>query len=609
MRSDSSSLQEHDTSDTSYHLDGGSLGPFPRCLTERLVMWAQTRTDSVFLAQRAAGADIPGEELPPWVTLTFGEAATRMVHLAQALLDHDLSPDRPLVILSGNDLHHALLTCAALHVGIPCVPVSPAYALMKGDHARLRHALETVTPGMIFVDDEARFAAALDAVGHGETPLVATRPSARAHAFESMADTPLRGDSVERAHEAVTGDSVAKLLFTSGSTGMPGAVINTQRMLCSNQAMLAQQLPFLASTPPVLVDWLPWHHTFGGNTILGMALYHGGALYIDDGNPTPEGVRKSVANLREISPTFYCNVPKGFEALAGHLRDDTELRDIFFKRLEMMHFGGAVLPGHVRRALEALGRTATGRALPMLAGLGSTEACLAFSTVEDADIPGLIGRPVPGLQVRLVRSENKWEARLKGPSVTPGYWRDPERTREAFDEQGYYCTGDAMRPLEPGNPGAGLVFDGRLSENFKLSSGTWVNVGALRLAAVDALAPVVQDIVIVGEGRDYLTALVVLHPAGCRQQLGCEVDIDPAALAHDEALRAFMTRRLSDFCTGRSSSMCLERLLILDFPLSLDRGEVTDKGSVNQRLVREGYPALIDELYAAPPSSRLILPT
>lgn len=605
MRSDSSSLQEHDTSATSYHLDGGSLGHFPRCLTERLVMWAQKRPDGVFLAQRETGTDVSGER-PPWIPLTFKEAATRMVHLAQALLDHDLSPDRPLVILSGNDIHHALLTCAALHVGIPCVPVSPAYALMKGDYARLRHVLETVTPGMIFVNDEARFAAALEAVGYGNTPLVASRPSARAQSFDELARTPLRGNDVQRAHEAVTADSVAKLLFTSGSTGMPRAVINTQRMLCSNQAMLAQQLPFLTSAPPVLVDWLPWHHTFGGNTILGMALYHGGALYIDDGNPTPEGVRKSVANLREISPTFYCNVPKGFEALVSHLQDDDALRDTFFKRLEMMHFGGAVLPGHVRRALEALGRTATGRALPMLAGLGSTEACLAFSTVEDADIPGMIGRPVPGLQVRLVRSNNKWEARLKGPSITPGYWRDPERTREAFDEEGYYCTGDAMRPLKPDNPDAGLIFDGRLSENFKLSSGTWVNVGTLRLAAVDALAPVAQDVVIVGEGRDYLTALVVLHPAGCRQQLGR--DIDPAALARDEALCAFLSRRLSDFCTGHSSSMCLERLLVLDFPLSLDRGEVTDKGSVNQRLVRESYPALIEELYAEPPSSRLILP-
>ncbi|WP_445620459.1 feruloyl-CoA synthase [Kushneria sp. Sum13] len=589
-------------SGTTYYLDGGVIGPFPRCMTERLLMWAQKRPDAVFLAQRDVAAKT-SRDMPPWKTLTFSEAATHMVHLAQALLDHDLSPERPLIILSGNDLHHALLTCAALHVGIPCVPVSPAYALVASDHARLRHVIDTVTPGLVFVDDEARFAAALDAVG-GDAALVATRPAARAQSLEALARTPLRGDSVERAHLAVTPDSVAKLLFTSGSTGMPKAVINTQRMLCSNQAMLARQLPFLEREAPVLVDWLPWHHTFGGNTIMGMALYHGGALYIDDGNPTPEGVQKSVANLREISPTFYCNVPKGFESLASHLQDDTQLRDTFFQRLEMMHFGGATLPGHVRKTLDALGQAHTGQPLPMLTGLGSTEACLAFCTVDDTATPGLVGRPVPGMQVKLVPSGQKWEARLKGLNVTPGYWRDPDRTLEAFDEEGYYCTGDAMRPASAQDPDSGLIFDGRLSENFKLSSGTWVNVGALRLAAIDALAPVAQDVVIVGEGRDYLTALLVLHPAGCRQQLGSDMH-DPAG---SEALRAMLGERLKTHWQGRSSSMRLERLLVLDFPLSLDRGEVTDKGSVNQRLVRESYPALVDELYADAPSSRLILP-
>ncbi|MBZ9557793.1 MULTISPECIES: feruloyl-CoA synthase [unclassified Modicisalibacter] len=604
MLPDEGRMPEHedarDATQNVYRLSGPRIDDYPRCLTERLGLWEQQRPEQIFLAQR-------GEDRRGWLSLTYAQALPLVRRLAQALLDQGLTPERPLMVLSGNDLHHALLACAAMHVGIPYVPVSPSYSLLSSDFAKLRHVRDLVTPGMIFVDDEARFATALAAIAD-EAVIVSSRPAGRALAFDALAETPVVGDGVERAHARVTPDTIAKLLFTSGSTGMPKAVINTQRMLCSNQEMLLLRLPFLRDNVPVLVDWLPWHHTFGGNTILGMTLHNGGSLYIDDGNPTPEGVQRTVENLLEVSPTFYCNVPKGFEVLVDHLNGNERLRRAFFKQLKMMHFGGAVLPTHVGDALDALSRCEKGEATPMLTGLGSTEACLAFCTDQPERVAGLIGAPVPGLDVKLVRAGNKWEARLKGLNITPGYWRDPERTAEAFDEEGYLCTGDAMRLIDPDHPDKGLLFDGRLSENFKLLTGTWVNVGTLRLGLIEEFAPVAQDVVLVGEGQDYLTGLVVLNAAGCVQQLGGRAEKPLEELAHDEALRAFLAERLAAHRRGKSSSTRVERLLVLDTPLSLDKGEVTDKGSVNQRLVREGYASRVDALYATPPPAEVITP-
>ncbi len=584
-----------------FQLHGGDVPSYPHSMTQRLAHWANKTPLNTFLAERENGQH-------RWRTLTFGEAMPQVIRLAQALIDHGLSTERPLMVLSGNSIEHALLACAAMHVGIPYVPVSPSYALLSEDFVKLRHVVKLVTPGMLFVDEETRFSRALTAVCDSGVTCVAKVPTLRALTFDSLAATPATV-AVESAHARVTPDTIAKLLFTSGSTGMPKAVINTHRMLCSNQAMLAKQLSFLEQHTPVLVDWLPWHHTFGGNTILGMAIHNGGALYIDDGNPTAQGVQRTIENLREVSPTFYCNVPKGFEALVEHLRNDDSLREAFFRDLEMLHFGGAVLPAHVRTALEALGKQTRGAAVPMLTGLGSTEACLAFCTEEPSDTPGLIGQPVPGMTLKLVAKDDKWEARLKGLNITPGYWRDTQRTSEAFDHEGYYCTGDAMRLIDPDHPERGLIFDGRLSENFKLVTGTWVNVGTLRLHLVEHFSPLVQDIVVVGEGRDYLTGIVVLNLPACEQKLG-KVGTPLDALSTDVSLHQWFAQRLATHCCGQSSSMRLERLLLLNQPLSVDRGELTDKGSVNQRLVRERYSDLVAYLYAEPPHDpRIILPS
>ncbi|WP_244317765.1 feruloyl-CoA synthase [Vreelandella titanicae] len=584
-----------------YRLHGGDVPSYPSSMTQRLTHWASETPLRPFLAEREEGRH-------RWRTLTFSEAMPQVNRLAQALINHGLSTERPLMVLSGNSINHALLACAAMHVGIPYVPVSPSYALLSEDFVKLRHVVELVTPGILFVDEEARFSRALAAICDNNVTCVAKVPAQRALAFDSLAATPASAE-VDDAHARVTPDSIAKLLFTSGSTGMPKAVINTHRMLCSNQAMLAKRLGFLEQRKPVLVDWLPWHHTFGGNTILGMAIHNGGSLYIDDGNPTAQGVQRTIENLREVSPTFYCNVPKGVEALVEHLRNDDTLREAFFRDLEMLHFGGAVLPAHVRTALEALGKQTRGAAVPMLTGLGSTEACLAFCTEEPSDTPGLIGKPVPGMTLKLVATDDKWEARLKGLNITPGYWRDTQRTSEAFDHEGYYCTGDAMRLIDPDHPERGLIFDGRLSENFKLVTGTWVNVGTLRLHLVEHFSPLVQDIVVVGEGRDYLTGIVVLNLPACEQQLG-KVGTPLDALATDASLHQWFAQRLAAHCRGQSSSMQLERLLLLNQPLSVDRGELTDKGSVNQRLVRERYSDLVACLYAeSPKDPRIILPS
>ncbi|WP_254436424.1 feruloyl-CoA synthase [Vreelandella aquamarina] len=584
-----------------YRLHGGDVPSYPSSMTQRLTHWASETPQQPFLAEREGVRR-------NWRTLTFGEAMPQVKSLAQALINHGLSTERPLMVLSGNSINHALLACAAMHVGIPYVPVSPSYALLSEDFVKLRHVVGLVTPGMLFVDEEARFSQALTAICDNNVTCVAKVPAQRALAFDSLAATPASAE-VDDAHARVTPDSIAKLLFTSGSTGMPKAVINTHRMLCSNQAMLAKRLGFLEQRKPVLVDWLPWHHTFGGNTILGMTIHNGGSLYIDDGNPTAQGVQRTIENLREVSPTFYCNVPKGFEALVEYLRNDDTLRETFFRDLEMLHFGGAVLPAHVRAALEALGEQTRGTSVPMLTGLGSTEACLAFCTEESSDTPGLIGQPVPGMTLKLVAKDDKWEARLKGLNVTPGYWRDTQRTSEAFDHEGYYCTGDAMRLIDPDHPERGLIFDGRLSENFKLVTGTWVNVGTLRLHLVEHFAPLAQDIVVIGEGRDYLTGIVVLNLPACEQQLS-SADISLDALATNANLHQWFAQRLATHCRGQSSSMRLERLLLLNQPLSVDRGELTDKGSVNQRLVRERYSDLVAYLYAEPPHDpRIILPS
>jgi len=558
-----------------------ALGPYPRCLTERLVHWAREAPERDFLAQRTEGGG--------WRRVTYGDAYARVRSLAQALLDRGLSVERPLAILSDADIEHALLALACLHVGVACVPVSSAYSLLSTDHAKLKYMVQLVTPGMFYASDGARFAKALAAVAPPGSEI------ATAKDFAALAATPA-SLAVEAAHASVGPDSIAKFLLTSGSTGHPKAVITTQRMLCSNQQMLTQTLPSLAAAPPVLVDWLPWNHVAGANHNLGLVLNHGGTFYIDEGKPVPGLIEKTVANLREVSPTIYFNVPRGYEALLPYLREDRALRESFFHRLGLLQYAAAVLPQPVWQAYEELALETCGERILWITGYGSTEtAPAAMYTARGAARAGTVGLPVDGVELKLAPVADKLEVRFRGPSITPGYWRQPDLTAAAFDEEGFHRTGDAMRFLDPADPAHGLEFDGRITEDFKLSTGTWASVGPLRAKINAACSPWVQDVVITGHDRDWLGALVFPNAIVCKGM--------PAA-----ELRAKLAPALERLAReGTGSSNRIVRALILEAPPSIDAHEITDKGSINQRAVLKNRAALVEELYRDPPAPHVIV--
>jgi feruloyl-CoA synthase len=580
------------------------LGSYPRAITDCLIDWAGKAPDRVFLADR--GPD--GE----WRRLTYADALARSRAIAAWLLGQGLSPERPIVILSGNSIEHGLLALGAMLAGIPYAPVSPAYSLISSDHAKLKHIFALLTPGLVFAAEGRPFSKALAAVMQEGIRLVVDRDppdGVETTPFaELLATEP--GPEVDAAHAAVTGDTVAKFLFTSGSTGMPKAVINTQRMLCCNQAMIAHSLAFLRDEPPVMVDWLPWNHTAGGNHNFGIALFNGGTLYIDDGNPTPAGIGKTVRNLSEIAPTLYFNVPKGYEMLSTHLASNGALRQRFFsEKLKLMQYAGAGLAQHVWDALERLARETTGERVMMITGFGSTEtAPFAFTTTWPVNRPGEVGLPAPELDIKLVPNGEKLELRLKGPNITPGYWRQPDKTAECFDDEGFYCIGDALKFVDPADANKGLLFDGRVSEDFKLSTGTWVNMGAVRGALVRSFAPYVRDAVLTGLDRNHVGALLLLDLDAARK-LAPEIDkADEKALSSHPVLRTLFQERLDALAAASTgSSNLVARAIVLDRPPSPDANEVTDKGSINQRAVMAARAALVEDLYADPPPAHVLV--
>lgn len=579
------------------------LSAYPDKLTERIDHWAKAAPERTFMAQR----DSKGE----WRRLSYADLQRDVRAIGQALLDRGLSAERPVAILSDNDLEHVLLALAAQYVGVPSAAISPAYSLVSSDHAKLKHVLGLLRPGLVFAADGARYAAAINAAVPADVEVVVTvnpLPGRPATPFAALVQTTATG-AVDRAHAAITPDTVAKFLFTSGSTGMPKGVINTQRMLCSNQQMILQSLPVFGEEPPVFIDWLPWNHTFGGNHNIGITLYNGGSLYIDDGKPVPALVERTVRNLREIAPTVYFNVPKGFEMLVPYLREDRSLRETFFSKLKMIFFSGAALPQHVWTALEELAVETIGVRIPIISGLGATEtAPFALCANWPVDRSGIIGLPVPGLELKLVPNGSKLEVRVRGPNITPGYWRMPDISAKSFDDEGYYKMGDAARFIDPDKPEKGLMFDGRISEDFKLTSGTWVSVGPLRAKFIAHFAPYVRDVVIAGHDRSDLAGLVIVDLDNCRAlcpDLPANAGI--AQIVHDPRVRRRFAELVESYgrqATG--SSTRIDRIVLLDEMPSLDVGEVTDKGSINQRAVLDHRLALVEDLYAAIPSSRVI---
>lgn len=562
------------------------LGEYPASLTSRLEYWAERAPDRTFLARRGADGR--------WQALTYAAAWSRTRRIAQALLDRRLSNDRPVAILSGNGLEHALLALASMCAGVLYAPIAPAYSLAAREYSTLRALWTVLRPGLVFADDGPGFERAIAAVGLDGAEFVTCRPpeGLPCTAFAELESKPATA-AVDAAHARVTGDTIAKVLYTSGSTGRPKGVINTQRMLCSNQEMLRTVLPLLADPVPTLCDWLPWNHTFGGNHNFGIVLYNGGTLYIDDGKPTADGWRTTLANLREIAATAYFNVPRGYDLLVPALREDASFRDHFFSRLEMLFCAAAALRQQVADDLAAAARDA-GRRVPLVTGLGATESApFALCAGDGAFTGGRVGLPAPGVELKLAPAGGKLEGRLRGPSITPGYWRDGEMTRAAFDEEGYYCLGDALGFVDAADPSRGFVFEGRLSEDFKLSTGTWVRVGPLRAALLARLGDLVQDVVIAGHDRDFVSALIF-----------------PSA----DALRTLPADRLRTLCRARlmacaeaaaGGSTRVARALVVFEPPSIDAQELTEKGTVNQKAVLANRACLVERLYG-PPSADII---
>ncbi len=567
------------------------LGKYPAKLTEKLDYWAQKAPDRVFMGQRDGSGN--------WRTLTYAQFRAAARNVAQALLGRNLSSERPIAILSGNDLEHAVLGFAAYYAGIPYAPISTAYSLVSSDFGKLRYIFDLLTPGLVFVNGAAPFQKALEAVMPRDAELVTS--------YSTLAATTATAD-VDRAHDLVTPDTVAKILFTSGSTGTPKGVENTQRMLSSNQEIVRSVLNWVDDEPPVICDWLPWNHTFGGNHDVGFVVYNGGSFYIDEGRPTPAGMAASVRNLHDVGPNVYLNVPKGFEALIPFLRDRREFRERFFSRVKMFYYAGAGLLQPVWDDLDQLAIETCGERIIMFTGLGSTETGpAALFPGKDLRRAGEVGLPAPGVELKLVPVGNKLEARLRSPSITPGYWRQPDLTRLAFDDEGFYRIGDALRFVDPQDVMRGFMFDGRMVEDFKLSTGTFVSTGPLRGKFLSHCAPYAHDAVIAGHDRDFVTVLVFPALDACRELARLPATASAADTVASPAVHGRFQALLNELAAeATGSSNRIARAILMAEPPAIDAHEVTDKGSINQGAVLKNRAALVLDLYSPRPSARVI---
>jgi feruloyl-CoA synthase len=576
---------------SSRHELGGWEASIPAVLRSR----AQAHPDRPLAVQRDGNDQ--------WVPLSYGQARATADSLAQAFLDLGLGPEHPIMILSGNSVEHLLVSLGAYTAGVPVMPISVAYSLMSADHERIRAIAELTEPGLVFAQDAGAFGRALDAVGPKHT-LIARGERPGALVLGDLMKT-AAGDAVDDALSRITPDTTAKLLFTSGSTGVPKGVLNTHRMLCSDQAMLQRIWPFLAEEPPVLVDWLPWSHTFGANHNLNLVLFNGGTLYIDDGKPAPPLFPRTISALSEISPTVYFNVPAGFALLAPALESDPSLARRFFSRLRFVFYAGAALPGALAVRLREIARQHADHEVPLTSSWGTTETSPAATSAHFPDAAmGCIGVPLAGTRIKLAPVGDKFEVRVSGPQVTPGYFRQPELTAGSFDEEGYYRSGDAVRLVDEQDPNKGLMFDGRIAEDFKLLTGTWVTAGPLRMKLLSE-ARVLSDAVICGQDGEFVGALAWVNQAEARKLV--DASVEDVALA-DARLREHLAAALASLNRGAGSAARIERLLLLAEPPSLDAGEITDKGYINQRACLECRAAEVARLYAGTPGAEVITP-
>ncbi len=574
------------------------LGPYRDRMTDRLVHWAEAAPDRTFIAARER---LPDGSTGEWLRVSYAEALARARSIGQALLERGLGPERPLAILSENSIDHAMLALGCLYVGVPYCPVSPPYSLVSQDFEKLRHVLATLTPGLVFAADAARYGRAIEAAVPRETEVVLGEGRLDGRTATPLADllatrpTP----AIDAALQATGPDTITKFLFTSGSTKMPKAVINTHRMWCANQQQLRHSIPALGEEPPVLVDWLPWNHTFGGNHNVGIVLDNGGTLYIDEGKPTPTGMAETLRNLREIAPTIYFNVPTGFEAIANAMETDAVLRRNLLSRVRMFFYSGAALAQPIWDSLHRTQEAEVGERIVMGTGLGMTESGPFALYVTGPDVKsGDIGLPAPGIELKLVEVDGKTEVRYRGPNITPGYWRAPEATAEAFDEEGFFSTGDAVTWIDESNIHRGLRFDGRIAEDFKLATGTFVSVGPLRAKIIAAGAPYVQDAVLTGINLKEVGALI-FPTQRVRQLAGLAADAPMQQVLESAPVQAHFQQLVDTLAASATGSANrIARLHLVAEPPSIDKGEVTDKGSINQRAVLKHRAALADAMHA-----------
>jgi feruloyl-CoA synthase len=559
------------------YLRSTPLGAYAERITDRFIHFAKAHPTKTFMAQRTKNSDGTKGD---WRHLLWGDALAGARRIATALIQRGLSADRPVAILSENDLEHAQLILGCIYAGVPYCSVSPAYSLVSQDFEKLRHIINTITPGLVFAADKQRYGKAIAAVLATDVEVIYTDDG-----YAALLATPAT-DAVDAAMLATNGDTIVKFLFTSGSTKLPKGVINTQRMWCANQEQMGTSMPALKKGWHTLVDWLPWNHTFSGNHNFGLIMYNGGTIYIDEGKPVPALVGETFRNLREISPTIYLNVPTGFEYIAQAMKTDDLLRKTLLSRVQMFFYAGAALAQPIWDSLFESQEREIGERIVMTTGLGMTESSPFGLFVTSKDVKaGYLGLPTAGLTLKLVPSNGKVEVRYKGDNITPGYWRNPEATAESFDDEGYFCTGDAVKWIDESDIHQGLKFDGRIAEDFKLATGTFVSVGPLRGKIIAAGAPYVQDAVITGLNGKEVGAMI--FPTAAAHALGKET-----LAAHFQV----MMNELAKTATGSASKIA--RMLVLDELPSIDKGEVTDKGSINQRAVLTHRAALVDALHA-----------